>query len=129
MYDSKTLKSVQRRATLTKESDHLPYEERLGVARPEDKTWKRRLHTDLQDYARYKVGKLVRWEKVEAIHFISIVGEKLETSWEHTSFSTDRRPHGTILPKNIVLAHSVNSFKRKLDFFLNKISRNTHIYS
>ena len=28
-YDSKTLESVQRRATLTKESQHLPYEERL----------------------------------------------------------------------------------------------------
>ena len=27
--DSKTLKSVQRRANLTKESQHLPYEERL----------------------------------------------------------------------------------------------------
>ena len=28
-YDSKTLESVQRRATLNKESHHLPYEKRL----------------------------------------------------------------------------------------------------
>ena len=28
-YDSKTLESIQLRATLTKESQHLPYEERL----------------------------------------------------------------------------------------------------
>ena len=35
-YDSKTLESVQRRATLTKESHHLPYEKRLERLRLTD---------------------------------------------------------------------------------------------
>ena len=33
------------------------------------------------------------------------------------------------LHKDIALTHSVNSFKSKLDLYLNKVSRNTHIYS
>ena len=33
------------------------------------------------------------------------------------------------LPKNITLAHSVNSFKNKLDLYLNKEGRKTLIYS
>ena len=60
-YDSKTLESVQRRATLTKESHHLPSEKRMERQGLTDlKT--RRERGDFQDCARSREGKLVRWK-------------------------------------------------------------------
>ena len=99
-YDSKTLESVQRRSTLTKESHHLPYEkrlERLGL-------------TDLK--TRRERGNFIQIYKITRTYLLN----RMATPWNN-------------LPKGIALAHSVNSFKSKLDLYLNKIGRNTHIYS
>ena len=61
-YDSKTLKSVQLRGTLTKESHHQLYENRLvRLGLTDLKTRRERGYfTNLQDGARSREGKLVR---------------------------------------------------------------------
>ena len=51
--DSKILESAQKRATLTKESHHLPYEERLKTLGLTKKTRNVRVHSHLQTVARY----------------------------------------------------------------------------
>ena len=54
-----------------------------------------------------------KMKKKKITHFLL---NRMATPWDNLS-------------KDIALAHSVNSFKRKLNFYLNEVGRNTHIYS
>ena len=73
------------------------------------KTRKRQFYTNLQDCARYREGKLVRWKQSQGneprTHFLL---DRMATLWNN-------------LPKDIAFAHSVSSFKSKLDFWLEQI--------
>ena len=64
------------------------------------------------------------------VHRFQLLRERTSGNYPRTHFLLYRMATPwTTLPKNIVHAHSVTSFKIKLDVYLNEVGRNTHIYS
>ena len=140
-YDSKTLESVQRSATLTKESQHLPYEERLKRLGLTDLKTRRERGDFIQIYKLVHGIDKVNWCDKNNIlrpnqipdgrrHHFQLSRERTTGNEPRTNFLLNRMttPWNN-LPKEIALARSVNSFKSKLDSYLGNLSRNTHIYS
>ena len=138
-YDSKTLESVQRRGTLTKErTTPSALRKKTIFNGPENKT---RRGDFIQIY------KIVHGlEKVNLCDEIKILRPEQNTTGRRHPFQfcsertsgNEPRIHFLLnrmatpwnnLPKKIALAHSVNSFKSKLELHLNKVARNTQIYS
>ena len=140
-YDSKTLESVQRIATLTRESHHLPYEKRLERLGLTDLKTRRERGDFIQIYKIVHGLEKVNWSEENKIlrpdqnitgrrHPFQLSRERTSGNEPRTHFLLNRMatPWNN-LPKDIALAHSVNSFKSKLDLYLKKVGRNTHIYS
>ena len=135
------MESVQRRATLTKESHHLPYEKRLERLGLTDLKTRRERGDFIQIYKIVHGLEKVNWcdgnnilrpeqNKTGRRHPFQLSRERTSGNEPRTHFLLNRMatPWNN-LPKDIALAHSVNSFKSKLDLHLKKAGRNTHIYS
>ena len=97
------------------------------------KTRERRFHPDLQDLARSREGKIVRQNRIlrpyqklmDQRHPFQLFRTKGNKPRTHFLFNR-MAITWTYLQKDIAFAHSVDSFKSKLDLYLNKVCRNTH---
>ena len=124
-----------------KESHHLSYENRLKKLGLTDLKTRRVRGDFIQIYKIAHGLEKVNWCDENKILKTeqNITGRRhpFQLSRERTS-GNEPRTHFLLnrmatpwnnLPKEIALAHSVNSFKSKLDLYLNKVGRNIHIYS
>ena len=140
-HDSKTLESVQRRETLTKESHHLPYEKRLEILGLTDLKTRRVRGDFIQIYKIVRGLEKVNWCDENNIlrpeqnitsrrHPFQLSRERTLGNEPRTHFLLNRMatPWNNS-PKDSALAHSENSFKSKLDLYLNKVGSNTHVCS
>ena len=75
------------------------------------------------NFFKIKMGKKLKKIKNDLKFFI-----KMNEPRTHYILNRMATPWNN-LPKDIALAHSVNSFKSTLDLYLNKVGSNTHIYS
>ena len=140
-YDSKTLECVQRRLTCDKESHHLPYEKRLERLGLTDLKTRRERGDFIQIYKIVHGMEKIHWcnenkilrpdqKIIDQRHFFQLSRERTKGNEPRTHFLLNRMANPwNNLSKDITLADSVNSFKSKLGFYLNKISRSIHIYS
>jgi hypothetical protein len=140
-YDSNTLESVQRRATLTRESYHLPYKERLERLGLTNLSFRRERGDFIQIYKIVHGLEKVNWSDKNKIlrpnqcrtgrrHHFQLSREYTRGNEPRTNILLNRMatPWNN-LPKEIVLAPSVNSFKSRLDSHLGKIRGKTRIYT
>ena len=132
---------MQRRATLTRESYHLPYQERLERLDLTDLSCRRERGDFIQIYKIVHGLEKVNWSYKNKIlspnqcrtgrrHHFQLSREYTRGNEPRTNFLLNRMatPWNN-LPKETALAPSVNSFKSRLDSHLGRIRGKTRIYT